>query len=110
MTKNIFGISRKRLDELIEEATVDCYGETEEHTGLLTMIEDNVVCPFRAKVIGEEVEVTSLEWPSSGCGLMAVCERRGKEHRIDITSLEWVKPRPEGFEWIAAYLAWRETL
>ena len=107
MTKKNFGFSRKRLDELIEEATVDCYSEEEAHTGLLTMIEDNVVCPFRAKVIGEEIEVLALEWPPSGYGLMAVCERKGQPHRVDITSLEWVKPYPEGFEWIVAYLNWR---
>lgn len=67
---------RARLRELIEEATVDCYGEDEQHTGLLTMIEDNVVCPFQAKVIGEEVEVTGFEWPEEGYGLKAVCKRR----------------------------------
>lgn len=110
MKKTDFGISRKRIDELIEEATVDCYGEAEEHTGLLTMIQDNVVCPFRARVIGEEIEVIDLEWPDSGYGLMAVCKRKGKKHRVDITSLEWRKPYPEGVEWIAAYLAWRETV
>ena len=110
MKKGYFGINRKRIDELIDEATVDCYGESEEHTGLLTMTQDNVVCPFRAKVIGEEIEVIALEWPDSGYGMMAVCERKGKKYRVDITSLEGVKPLPEGFEWIAAYLAWRETM
>jgi Calcium binding len=98
---------RERLLELIEEATIDCYNEDEEHSGLLTMIQDNVVCPFRAKVIGEEVTVVDLEWPKSGYGLLAVCERKGKKHRVDINSLEWIKPRPEGFEWIEAYLLWR---
>jgi hypothetical protein len=28
----------------------------------------------------------------------------GKKHRVDVNSLEGVKPRPEGFEWIEAYL------
>ncbi len=66
-------IDRARLDELIDEATVDCYGEEEEHTALLTMIEERVICPFRAKVIGETIEVTQFEWPSSGYGMLAVC-------------------------------------
>jgi len=66
------------------------------------MIEDNVVCPFRAKVIGEEVEITDLQWPEEGYGLKAVCKRKGKTHQVDITSLEWVDPLPEGFEWIEA--------
>jgi len=33
---------RARLEELIDEASVDCYDEDEQHTGLLTMIEDNM--------------------------------------------------------------------
>ena len=101
---------KKRLQELIEEATTDCYDEDEEHAGLLTMIEDHIVCPFRAKVIGKEVAVVGLEWPKSGYGLVAVCERNGKRHRVNIDSLEWIKPRPEGFEWIEAYFLWREGI
>ena len=46
-------ISKARLDELIDEAIVDCWGAGEEHTALLTMIEERVVCPFRAKLIGK---------------------------------------------------------
>lgn len=106
--KRVLDKNRERLRELIEEATVDCYGEDEQHSGLLTMIQDEVVCPFRAKVIGEEVTVTDFEWPREGYGLYVVCERQGKKHKVDINSLEWVKPYPKGFEWIEAYLLWRE--
>ena len=108
MAKRKVEKDRERLQALIEEATVDCYGEDEELIGLWTMIEDQVVCPFRAKVVGEEVEVTSFEWPGGGKVFYAVCERKGKKHRVDLSSLEWMKPYPEGFEWIEAYLAWRE--
>ena len=38
--------SDARLDELIEQATVDCYNEEEQITGLFTMIEDNIAVPF----------------------------------------------------------------
>ena len=86
---------RARLEELIDEASVDCYDEDEQHTGLLTMIEDN------------NVEIIGFEWPKSGYGLLAVCERGGKKHLVDITSLEWMKPYPEGYEWIEAYLLWK---
>lgn len=108
MAKRKSDKDRQRLAVLIDEATIDCYGEEEQHSGLLTMIEGNVECPFRAKVIGEEVIVTGFEWPNAGYGLFAVCERDGRKYQVDINSLEWVKPRPEGFEWIEAYFAWRE--
>lgn len=64
-------INRTRLEELIDEATVDCYGEEEENTAFLTMIEEHVGCPFRAKVVGEMVDVTRFEWPKSGNGILA---------------------------------------
>jgi hypothetical protein len=33
-------VSAVRLDQLIAEATVDCYNEEEQLTGLFTLIED----------------------------------------------------------------------
>src|SRR4051812_48635525 len=89
-----------RLQELIEEATVDCYDEHEQHTGFLTMIEENVICPFQAKVIGEEVEVVELRAREAGFGLDAVCRYKGKDYKIDVHSLEWPKQKPEGYEWL----------
>ncbi len=108
MAKPKAAADRKRLQTLIQEATVDCYDEEEQQVGLLTMIEENVVCPFRARVIGEEVELTGFEPPKQGTGLFALCQRAGRTYRVDVTSLEWIDPKPEGFEWIEAYLAWRE--
>jgi hypothetical protein len=95
-----------RLRALIEEAVVDSNSEIEEHMGLLGMIEDNVVCPFKAKVIGEEVEVVGFRSPKAGCRLDAVCRYKGKDYNIDINSLEWPEKKPEGFEWVEAYRLW----
>lgn len=87
---------RERLRALIEEATVDCYGEDEQHVGLLTMIQ-------------EQVTVTGLE-SAEAYGIAALCDRNGKQYRVDVGSLEWIKPYAEGFEWIEAYLEWRSML
>src|SRR3954452_11487258 len=110
MAKKAPDKNRARLRALIEEATVDCYNEDEQHVGLMTMVEDNVVCPFKAKVIGEEVEVVELRSRDAGFGVDAVCRYKGKEYKIDINSLEWPKKKPEGFEWVEAYQAWRADL
>lgn len=111
MTRPLYKmLSAARLEELIDEATIDCYGEDEEHTGLLTIIEEYVVCPFRAKVLGETFEVTGFRWPDSGHGLLAFCRRYEKTHRINIDALEWIEPLPQGYEWIAAYQAWRKRM
>jgi len=108
MVKRRSAQERKRLTALIDEAIIDCYGEDEQHSGLLTMIEENVECPFQAKVIGEKVTVIGFEWPERGYGLFAVCERNGRKYQVDINSLEYQKPRPVGYEWIEAYFLWRE--
>lgn len=88
------------LEELIEEGTVDCYDEHEQKAGMICSVSDEVEVPFHAKVIGEKVIVQKLEEKSQ---LMAVCEKDGKTFEINIDSVEFIKPYPEGFEWIEAY-------
>jgi len=106
MAKKAADKHRARLQALIEEATVDCYNEDEQHVGFMTVIEDNVISPFKAKVIGEEVEVVELRSAECGFGIDAVCRYRGKDYRINIHSLEWPRQKPNGFEWIEAYRTW----
>jgi hypothetical protein len=106
MAKKAAGKGQARLQALIEEATVDCNDESEAHQGFVNLIEENVVCPFKAKVIGEEVEVVELRGPEAGFGMDAICRYKGKDYRVDMNSLEWPKKKPEGFEWIEAYRLW----
>ena len=40
-------INQTRLAEMIEEATVDCYNESEQVTGWFTMIDDNLRSPSK---------------------------------------------------------------
>src|SRR5262249_37034319 len=85
------GQDRKRLRALIDQATSDSVDESDEHAGLLSVIRDEVACPFRARLAGEDVECTRLEWPKNGYGLNAVCNtKKGKTHVVDISRLEWV--------------------
>jgi len=103
--------NRLKLQSLIAEATTDSVDESDEHTGLLGMIREEVACPFRARVHGEEVECVRFQWPKKGYGLNAVCRTRsGKSRIVDIGDLEWVDPRPAGYQWIEAYFAWRSLL
>lgn len=93
---------RERLEKLIEEATVDAYGPAEQTTGFLTMIEEHVGFPIRAKVIGEEVEVTSVDLSEDGEDLVAKCRRRGRSYSVLLTELK-IPAEVPGKEWIAAY-------
>jgi hypothetical protein len=101
---------RGKLHALIDQARGDSVDESDEHAGLLSMIREEVVCPFRARIAGEDVDCLRFEWPKNGYGLNAVCKSKSKIHVVDIASLEWVDPLPKGHEWIEAFFAWRDLL
>jgi hypothetical protein len=54
-------MSKAQLDAMVEEATVDCYNEAEQVTGLLTVIEDELTVPFKTRVLGVEVTVERVD-------------------------------------------------
>lgn len=46
-----------RIGELIEEAIVDCYDESEQICGFLNMLEEYLSTPFSARVVGVQVSI-----------------------------------------------------
>jgi len=100
--------SPERIQELIEEAIIDAYDEEEQFMGFFNMIEENVKTPFKAKVIGEEVEVVEITMGETN-EFLAVCKRNGKKHTVNLTSLKFCDPLPAGYEWIEAFLEWKKN-
>ena len=100
------GISQERLDAMIEEATVDAYGEEEQAVGWLTMIQENLAVPFKTTVLGVEVTVGEIDL-NEGDEIIAVCMRGRSRQSVPILDLPLPKPPPAGAEWIAAYRWWR---
>jgi len=96
----------RKLDEMIKEATVDCYDETEQASGLYTMIEENRTVPFKTRILGFGVSVVAIEMGDDGSP-KAVSERGSERQLISVTDLPLPKPPPAGAEWIAAYRRWR---
>lgn len=99
-------VARRSLRKLIEEALVDCHTEDEQHGGFLVMLEEHVACPFKALVVGEEVEVRGFDWDGTPQGVVAVCRRKGRAYRVNVAALEWVARPPVGAEWFDAYRLW----
>jgi len=100
-----------RIQALIDEATTDSVDESDEHVGLLGMVREEVSCPFRARLQGEDVECLRLEWPRNGYGLEAICRTaKGKLRTADIGQLALVDPLPRGYPWIEAFLTWRAQM
>lgn len=70
------------------------------------MLEDRVARPFTALVVGEEVEVRGFDWAGTPREIVAVCRRKGRTCRVNVTALECAGRRPAGAEWLDAYRAW----
>ena len=51
----------KRQLELIEEAIVDAYGESEQRVGFLTMLEDKLAFPFEIEILGAPAIVEGVD-------------------------------------------------
>ena len=97
-------LSKADLDELVDEAIVDAYGEDEQLAGFYTMIEENLVLPFTAMVLGAEVTVEAIDLRD--CGIAAICVRGVHRQSIAILDLPLPASSPPGSEWIRAYGLW----
>ncbi|WP_035847105.1 hypothetical protein [Kitasatospora azatica] len=98
-------LGKAELEAMIDEATVDAYGEAEELTGLFTVIEENLAVPFSTMVLGVEVTVRGVDLSRDG-RIVALCSRGPVRQEIGILDLPMPTPAPDGAEWIEAYRYW----
>ena len=96
---------RGRLDQLVAEATVDAYGESEERCAFFTLIEERFTLPFETQVIGVLVTVERIELTEAD-EIVATCRRGRARQRIAILDLPLPSPPRDGVEWIEAYRYW----
>lgn len=102
-------LSKARLNELVEEALVDAYGESEQVTGFYTMMENDLRLPFETQILGVTASVEAIDITEDD-QLVAVCRNGKARQRISLTELPLPSPLPEGADWIAAYRYWRTGL
>ena len=98
-------LGRRRLEELIEEAIVDAYGESEQRVGFLTMLDEHLACPFTTAILGASVRVERIDFNDAD-EIVAICRRGRQRQMIPILDLPLPSPPPTGWEWIAAYRYW----
>jgi len=98
-------ISKTRLDAMIEEATVDAYGDSEQTTSWYTMLEEHLALPFETTVLGVVMKVVALDIRGDNT-IVAICTRGRERQPVPILDLPLPSPKPEGVEWIDAYRHW----
>lgn len=99
------GPSDATLDQLIEEAIVDAYGDSEQTVGFYTMIEENLALPFQTEILGVEVTVERIDMTDNE-QIVAVCARGRSRQRVPILELPLPDPPPVGADWIDAFRRW----
>jgi len=100
-------LSKDDLERMVEDATVDAYGESEQVTGFYTMLENDLELPFKTVVLGAEVTVERLDLTDDD-RIVVVCQRGQKRQRLSILDLPLPDPPPKGWEWIEAYRHWAQ--
>ena len=98
-------LSPAKLDEMIEEATVDAYGESEQIVGFFTLLEERLQLLFKTEVLGLEATVERLDMTDDE-QIVAVCSRGKSQQPVPILDLALPDPPPEGVEWIDAFRRW----
>ena len=98
-------LSLAKLDEMIEEAIVDAYGESEQIVGFFTLLEERLKLPFKTEVLGVEVTVERLHMTDDE-QIVAVCSRGKRKQPLPILDLPLPDPPPDGAEWIEAFRRW----
>lgn len=102
-------LSPAKLGELIEEATVDAYNDSEQRVSFLIMIQENLELPFKTHVLGVEVLVERVDMTASE-EIVAVCRNGRTRQRIALLDLPPPSPLPRGVEWIEAYRHWNRSV
>lgn len=98
-------LSKRRLDELVEEAIIDAYGESEQRVGLLCMLQEHLAVPFSTEILGTLVRVERVDLNDADA-IVAICRRGQQRQKIPILDLPLPSPPPDGWEWIEAYRHW----
>ena len=92
-------------DDLIAQATGDCYNDSECVTGFYTMLEEQWELPFQTSVLGVAVTVVGIDLTNDD-QIVAVCVRGQSGQRVPILEVPLPMPAPDGAEWIEAYRHW----
>ena len=79
-------MGKARLDELVEEALVDAYGESEQVTSFYTMIENDLRLPFETEILGMTAIVDGIDITDDD-QLVAVCRKGKAKQPISLSEL-----------------------
>jgi len=99
--------NEEELNDLVEEITVDAYGDDEQLWAFRQVFEDEVVLPAEACVVGETVTVIRIDYDGNERrGMTARCRREdGSEYLMAASDVAFPE-RSKAAGYVAAYRTW----
>jgi hypothetical protein len=97
--------TRKQLEQMIQDAVMDAYTESEQKVGFLTLIDEHLAMPFETQLLGVIATVRKIDMNQAE-EIVAVCNRGREQLRVPVLDLPLPEPPPDGWEWIEAYRRW----
>ena len=95
------------LDALIDDLTVDAYGDEEQLSGFLAGAEEALKRGEHARIVGVEVEVIDIDaGPDARTGLTARVTRDGTTYEVTLADLAFDSASELGLV-VAAYRRWQ---
>ncbi len=88
---------------MVDEIVADAYGDDEQLSAFQVVMEDEVILPADASVIGEAVTVLSIDYENERRGLTARCRREdGSAYTVAACDLVF-QESSKAADYIAAY-------
>lgn len=95
------------LDALIDELTVDAYGDEEQLSGFLVGAEDAMHREEPARIVGVQVQIITVDQgPDARTGLTARVRRDGATYEVALADLTFDTGSRLGLV-VAAYRRWQ---
>ena len=92
----------KSIQDCIELALVDAYGDDEQATAWLTCIEEMFGRFDRVKVLGQEVALEGFDL-ADGVTVIAVCRQGKRKAQVALESVEFPGLTPIEARWLKAW-------
>lgn len=99
--------SAAQLDAIIDDLTVDAYGDDEQLSGFLVGADEALVRGERASIVGVDVEILAVDsGPDERTGLFARVRRNGQSYEVTLADLSFPARSALGLV-VAAYRRWQ---
>lgn len=101
-------LSRRDIDQIIEDVTIDCYNDDEERTAFIVAFDEHLGrAPVLASIAGFKTTLTGVDDGGERRGVVAEIRHAGRTHAVSLFDVELSGAAdPEMLALMVAYREW----